>query len=194
MRTLAILILLCSTASAVEVSRQRVYESSYQPYTIVALLFDGAIDAYKSGGLGDGIEIDYDTITLDWQWKPWRVEYSYTVRFGGVVAQKTTIADADGVQQTAFVSGDIGELHSAFWTSDAVRTRHGTRITNTLTVTWFPKSRCRLVRRLVSRVAERRVIPPLVDDGLAAIETKVRNFAHSGALWPVLEELRGGLR
>ena len=139
-------------------------------------------------------EIDYDSIKLDWQWSPWRVSYSYVVRFAGVVARKTTIADTERVRQTAFVTGDIGELSSAYWTSDAVRTDTGTRITNTLSVTWYPKSRCRIVRRLVSRVAERRVIPPLVDRGLATIESKVRNFAHSGALWPVLEELRGGLR
>jgi hypothetical protein len=187
-------ILVDRCANGAEVTRQRVYESNYQPYTIVALLVDAGIDAYQAGGLNDDIEIDYDSIKLDWHWKPWRVSYSYTVRFGGVVARKTTIADARRVQQTAFVTGNIGELSSAFWTSDAVRTDNGTTIVNTLSVEWYPHSRCRLVRRLASRIAESRVIPPMVDKGLATIETKVRGFAHSGSLWPVLEELRGGLR
>ena len=209
MRTLAILLLLCSTASAVEVPRKRVYESDYRPYTIVALLVDGAIDAYQAGGIGDGIEIDFDSIEFAMTWNPWRIEYSYDVKVGGVFAHKRTIATAVHVWQSAYVTGDIGELSSAYWTSDAVRTDTGTRITNTLSVEWH--AQCGLLDRLITRAAERRyrrnrdgkptrpglvasTIAPLVDRGLATIETKVRDFTHGGQLWPVLEELRGGLR
>jgi hypothetical protein len=161
---------------------------------IVALLVDSAIDAYQAGGIGDDISVDLKSIEYSVQWNPFRVEYSYEARAGGVFAHKRTIASAGRVWQSAYVTGDLGELSSAYWTSTAIGTEQGTTITNTLSVVWFPKARCRLVRRLVSRIAERRVIPPLVDDGLYRIESQVRNFAHGGRLWAVLEELRGGLR
>lgn len=187
-------IMLATSASGAEVTRQRVYDSPYQPGVVIALLLDGAVDAYRAGGIGDGIEIDFDSIDYDIQWQPLLIEYSYDVRSGGVFAHKRTIASAGRVWQSAYVTGDIGELSSAYWTSTAIGTEDGTTITNTLSVTWHPRNRCRMVRRIVSRVAERRVIPPLIDDGLYRIESQVRNFAHNGKLWPVLEELRGGLR
>lgn len=190
----AIAFLVVSSISGAEVSRQRVYHSPYQPGVIIALLVDSAIDAYQAGGIGDGISIDFDSIEHSIQWSPFRIEYSYDVRAGGVFAHKRTIASAGKVWQSAYVTGDIGELSSAYWTATAIGTENGTAITNTLSVTWHPRNRCRMVRRIVSRAAERRVIPPLVDDGLYRIESKVRGFAHGGRLWPVLEELRGGLR
>lgn len=190
----AIAFLVVSSASGAEVSRQRVYHSPYQPGVIVALLVDSAIDTYQAGGIGDGIEIDFDSIDYDIQWQPFRIEYSYDVRAGGVFAHKRTIASAGRVWQSAYVTGDIGELSSAYWTSTAVPATTGTRITNTLSVTWYPTNRCRMIRRLVDRVATNRVIPPLVDNGLYRIERKVRDFAHSGQVWSVIEELQGGLK
>ena len=194
MKTFLLVTMLATSASGAEVSRQRVYDSPYQPGVVIALLLDGAVDAYQAGGIGDGISIDFDSIDYDIQWQPLRIEYSYDVLAGGVFAHKRTIASAGKVWQSAYVTGDIGELSSAYWTATAIGTENGTAITNTLSVTWHPRNRCRMVRRIVSRAAERRVIPPLVDDGLYRIESKVRGFAHGGRLWPVLEELRGGLQ
>lgn len=187
-------ILFAASASGAEVSRQRVYDSPYQPGVIVALLLDGAVDAYRAGGIGDGISVDMKSIDFDMNFNPFRIEYSYNVQVGGVFAHKRTIAANGMIWQSAYVTGDIGELSSAYWTSTAVPATTGTRITNTLSVTWYPTNRCRMIRRLVDRVATNRVIPPLVDNGLYRIERKVRDFAHSGQVWSVIEELQGGLK
>lgn len=189
-----IVAMFATSASAAEVSRQRVYDSPYQPGVVIALLLDGAADVYRAGGIGDGISVDLESITFDMSFSPFRIEYSYNVQFGGVFAHKRTIATSGMVWQSAYVTGNIGELSSAYWTSTAVPTSTGTRITNTLSVTWYPRNRCRMVRRLVDRVASHRVIPPLVDDGLYRIERRVRDFAHSGQVWAAIDELRGGLR
>lgn len=187
-------ILFAASASGAEVSRQRVYDSPYQPGVIVALLLDGAVDTYRAGGIGDGISVDMQSIDFDMNFNPFRIEYSYNVQVGGVFAHKRTIAANGMIWQSAYVTGDIGELSSAYWTSTAVPATTGTRITNTLSVTWYPTNRCRMIRRLVDRVATNRVIPPLVDNGLYRIERKVRDFAHSGQVWSVIEELQGGLK
>lgn len=180
-------------AQSAEVGRYRIYESSYQAGVIVALLADAAVDAYRSNEVGSGVQVDLRSLQASLCWSPFRLEYSYNVALGRVFAHKTTIVTSHRIWQSAHITGDIGELSSAYWCSDAIEHSEGTTIRNELHVTWYPKARCRLVRRVVNRIAQNRVIPPMVDDALAQIESRVVSFARGGRLWAVLEVVQGGL-
>lgn len=197
MRTALILLLIAvftPAAPGVEVTRSRIYESSYQPITIIALLVDGLRDTSRSAILGGGgIVFDRDSVKFDLLSSPWRIEYSYSLSVDGIYVTKRTVVTASRIWQSIYVTGDIGELSSAYLVSDARQHSEGTTIINTLTVEWHPKSRCRLLRGIAGRVASRRVIPPLVDDGLRQLEKSVVDLAQSGVLWPFLKAIKGGL-
>jgi len=178
-----------------ECQQVRVYHSQHQLASIAAMLASGARDALSdvrgrlSGGTSD-VQLDWQSVRLTFGDK-WHLQYSLTFR--GLRIIKQTWVGLDHFSMRADISGRISEdLDAVMFAFVATQSADGTRITSWLWVHTPRGDRCFLVRR----IAENRVMPPLVANALAKVESAVVELSHRGqgsdVLAIVIDAVRGG--